>query len=231
MTSSSLEQTPCSIFWRSAILPARSRTNRFSLSWMFRNKWTQPVTPLKSHLKPSQSPKEVLKIWTINPRKNVEIQKRPPRECNEDTGILMKIKGIIGSYKSITTTFSTSTWEGWTKSSKQWRNLSFVGKHSSAGAIIKRWRKSTAVSLIFLKLWDWVTTELGMLMRSLKIWDWTGSRRKNSWLAGLHLSQEFQRNLKKLKARNKLSMKFLKVRQDLQLLSTLSKNFKAKVII
>ena len=149
MTSLSLEQTPCSIFWRSVILPASSHTNRPSLSWMPRNKWTQPATQLKSHQKPSQNLKEVLKMWKINPRKNVEIQKRLPRECNEDTGILMKIKGIIGSSKFITIIFSTSTWEEWTKSSKQWRDLSFVGKHSSAGVTIRRWRKSTAVSLIF----------------------------------------------------------------------------------
>ena len=143
----------------------------------------------------------------------------------------MKTKDTTGSWRSITNIFSINRWEGWTRSLKWWKNLSCADKQNSVGAIIKKWRKNTAVSQTSWRLWEKLIMGQAMLMQSLKIWDLTEYFNANSWLAGQLLSQEFQRNLRKLKAKNKLSMRFKRHLQDPQPSSTHSRKFKARKIV
>lgn len=72
---------------------------------------------------------------------------------NVDTGLLIKTNDIIGSLSYIMNISLINTFAEPTEFSSRWRPLFRREKLNSAGAIIKRWRKSTNISQKF----SWVS--------------------------------------------------------------------------
>lgn len=71
----------------------------------------------------------------------------------EGTGPWMRTKNIIGSWKSTTNISSARRCGDWTRYSRPWPLSLALGRHNSAAAITRRWRRSTTPSLTSSCTW------------------------------------------------------------------------------